>query len=358
MVHLRVELQPAALAAPVVAQPDRHPGRPRPRISCGSSLSSSNVSSSPSPEADHLLSGRGRSPTAGARAAPSRCRGRSAGRRPRSRAGCRRVMNNPSVLSTFSWDTTRAVCLSVAREVRPVHRWAHTGAPDPRSAHHERPACDKWRPDGRRGPAGALQCPRGHAGERRHPAATAPDRRCRRGRLGGCVEHGGWRRCARRGESPKKILSTLATAESFGVTFLTEAVRRRARAPRPPPSSTRCGPRTPRSTTTSSRCASSAAVSSRCRFWIPDAAFGGGGVGLFESIETADTVELMGYLTGVTAFAQARPRARRRAAWPRAARSSPSTARSRASPRRRSAARSRSRSTAVSRPGAYGPSRG
>ena len=40
------------------------------------------------------------------------------------------------------------------------------------------------------------------------------------------------------------------------------------------------------------------------RFWIPDALFGGGGVGLFESIETADTVELQGYLTGVTAFAR------------------------------------------------------
>jgi hypothetical protein len=40
------------------------------------------------------------------------------------------------------------------------------------------------------------------------------------------------------------------------------------------------------------------------RFWIPDAAFGDGGVGLFESIETADTVELMGYLTGTTAFAK------------------------------------------------------
>jgi hemoglobin len=39
------------------------------------------------------------------------------------------------------------------------------------------------------------------------------------------------------------------------------------------------------------------------RFWIPDAAFGAGGVGLFESIETADTVELMGHLTGTTAFA-------------------------------------------------------
>ena len=40
------------------------------------------------------------------------------------------------------------------------------------------------------------------------------------------------------------------------------------------------------------------------RFWIPEAAFGAGGVGLFESIETADTLELMGYLTGTTAFAK------------------------------------------------------
>ena len=43
------------------------------------------------------------------------------------------------------------------------------------------------------------------------------------------------------------------------------------------------------------------------RFWIPEAAFGGGGVGLFESIETADTLELMGYLTATHGVRQARP---------------------------------------------------
>ena len=60
------------------------------------------------------------------------------------------------------------------------------------------------------------------------------------------------------GESPREILSTLATAESFGVTFLTEAVS--ARPARPPPaSSTRCAPPTQRNTTTSWRCAGSAA---------------------------------------------------------------------------------------------------
>ena len=105
------------------------------------------------------------------------------------------------------------------------------------------------------------------------------------------------------GESPREILSTLATAESFGVTFLTEAVRR--------------APGTPSAGLVDTLRAANTAeydhvVALRelggrqftLRFWIPDAAFGGGGVGLFESIETADTLELMGYLTGVTAFAK------------------------------------------------------
>jgi hypothetical protein len=105
------------------------------------------------------------------------------------------------------------------------------------------------------------------------------------------------------GESPRQILSTLATAESFGVTFLTEAVRR--------------APGTPSEGLADTLRAANTAEydhvvalrelggrQTTLRFWIPDAAFGGGGVGLFESIETADTVELMGYLTGVTAFAK------------------------------------------------------
>jgi hypothetical protein len=104
-------------------------------------------------------------------------------------------------------------------------------------------------------------------------------------------------------ESPKTILSLLATAESFGVTFLTEAVRR--------------APGTPSAGLVDTLRAANTAeydhvvvleelggVRFTTRFWIPEALFGGGGVGLFESIETADTIELQGYLTGVTAFAQ------------------------------------------------------
>jgi hypothetical protein len=103
-------------------------------------------------------------------------------------------------------------------------------------------------------------------------------------------------------ESPRTILSLLATAESFGVTFLTEAVRR--------------APGTPSAGLADTLRAANTAeydhvlileelggVRFTTRFWIPEAPFGGGGVGLFESIETADTIELQGYLTGVTAFA-------------------------------------------------------
>jgi hypothetical protein len=104
------------------------------------------------------------------------------------------------------------------------------------------------------------------------------------------------------GEPPGTILSLLATAESFGVTFLTEAVGR--------------APGTPSAGLVDTLRAANTAeydhvlvleelggVRFTTRFWIPEALFGGGGVGLFESIETADTIELQGYLTGVTAFA-------------------------------------------------------
>ncbi len=41
------------------------------------------------------------------------------------------------------------------------------------------------------------------------------------------------------------------------------------------------------------------------KFWIPEAAFGGGGAGLFKSIELAETIEISLYLVGVTAFTRA-----------------------------------------------------
>jgi hypothetical protein len=78
-----------------------------------------------------------------------------------------------------------------------------------------------------------------------------------------------------RRESPRRILSSLATAESFGVTFLTEAVRR--------------APGTPSADLVDTLRAANTAeydhvVALRrlggrqftLRFWIPEAAFGGG----------------------------------------------------------------------------------
>ncbi len=39
-------------------------------------------------------------------------------------------------------------------------------------------------------------------------------------------------------------------------------------------------------------------------YWFPDAAFGAGGIGLFETLEIVETVEISLYLIGVSAFAQ------------------------------------------------------
>jgi hypothetical protein len=39
-------------------------------------------------------------------------------------------------------------------------------------------------------------------------------------------------------------------------------------------------------------------------YWFPDAAFGAGGIGLFETLEVVETIEISLYLIGVSAFAQ------------------------------------------------------
>jgi Ferritin-like domain len=39
-------------------------------------------------------------------------------------------------------------------------------------------------------------------------------------------------------------------------------------------------------------------------YWFPDAAFDGGGVGVFESLEAVETIEVSLYLIGVSAFAR------------------------------------------------------
>ena len=40
------------------------------------------------------------------------------------------------------------------------------------------------------------------------------------------------------------------------------------------------------------------------KYWFPDAAFGAGGIGLFETLEVVETIEISLYLIGVSAFAK------------------------------------------------------
>jgi hypothetical protein len=40
------------------------------------------------------------------------------------------------------------------------------------------------------------------------------------------------------------------------------------------------------------------------KFWLPDAAFGGGGVALFSALEAVETIEISLYLLGVSAFSR------------------------------------------------------
>lgn len=100
-------------------------------------------------------------------------------------------------------------------------------------------------------------------------------------------------------ESPNRVTSFIATQEGFGVTFLTEAIRR--------------APGTPsaqfldvlKAAVTAEfdhlqaleRTGADRQVS---RYWIPNAAFGGGGPALFASIEKVETIEVSLYQVGVT----------------------------------------------------------
>lgn len=107
------------------------------------------------------------------------------------------------------------------------------------------------------------------------------------------------------GQSGHRVLSFIITQEQFGVTFLTEAVRR---APGTP--SAQFLPVLKAANTTEfDHVRGLRGLGARpivSRFWIPDAAFGAGGAGLFASIEAVETIELSMYLIGVTAFTRRR----------------------------------------------------
>jgi hypothetical protein len=91
----------------------------------------------------------------------------------------------------------------------------------------------------------------------------------------------------------------IVTQEQFGVTFLSEAVRR---APGTP--SAQFLPVLKAANTTEyDHVTALEAIGARPltkSYWIPDAAFGAGGAGLFASIEAVETIEFSMYLIGVT----------------------------------------------------------
>jgi len=91
----------------------------------------------------------------------------------------------------------------------------------------------------------------------------------------------------------------IVTQEQFGVTVLTEAIRR---APGTP--SEQFLPVLKAANTTEfDHVNALEAIGARpltTSYWIPDAAFGAGGAGLFASLEAVETIELSMYLIGVT----------------------------------------------------------
>ena len=128
---------------------------------------------------------------------------------------------------------------------------------------------------------------------------------------GGSASFVGRAMAASTSSSPSSVLSFIATQEAFGVTFLSEAVRR---APGTP--SAQFAPVLMAAVTAEfdhlralERLGHRSEVR---RFWIPDARFGAGGPGLFDSIMNIETIEISMYLVGVTAFTRTRDEFRSR----------------------------------------------
>jgi hypothetical protein len=103
----------------------------------------------------------------------------------------------------------------------------------------------------------------------------------------------------------KRVLDFIITQELFGVTVVSEAVRR---APGTPSEQFLPVLRAAVATEFDHVRALDAvgAKPLTSRFWVPDAAFGGGGVGLFAAIEAVETIELSMYLIGVTEMTRRR----------------------------------------------------
>lgn len=103
--------------------------------------------------------------------------------------------------------------------------------------------------------------------------------------------------------SPDSIFTVLASVEAFGVTFLTEAIRRSPGTP-----SAQFAPVLKAAVTAEYNhyvaLQKIGAQPLSLKIWIPDMAFGAGGIGLFQSIEKEEDIEISAYLVGVTSYVQ------------------------------------------------------
>jgi len=100
-----------------------------------------------------------------------------------------------------------------------------------------------------------------------------------------------------------EVLDFLVTEEQLGVTLLTAALER---APGTPSEAfvpvLRNGVTTEFHHVEALKAAGGTPLTTK--YWLPDAAFGGGGVGLFSTLEIIETVEISLYLIGVSAYAR------------------------------------------------------
>jgi hypothetical protein len=102
----------------------------------------------------------------------------------------------------------------------------------------------------------------------------------------------------------REVLDFLVTEEALGVTFVTAAI---ARAPGTPSEAFLPVLRNAVTQEFHHVEALKAAGGTQLTmsYWFPDAAFDGGGVGLFSTLEIVETVEISLYLLGVSAYAAA-----------------------------------------------------
>jgi len=100
-----------------------------------------------------------------------------------------------------------------------------------------------------------------------------------------------------------EVLDFLVTEEQLGVTFVSAAI---ADAPGTP--SEAFVPVLRNAVTTEylhvEALRDAGGTTLTTTYWFPDAAFGAGGIGLFETLEIVETIEISLYLIGVSAFAR------------------------------------------------------